>query len=131
MSSKTCLNRPRKESPNYTVNPRVHTLSLFHSFTSALFYPPPSAHTPTHAIPSLHCPKGIPVLPRHPCPSRGPALRINPAVPSFSVLKIQQRLQQPRAVEIRPQRLRHKNFRVGDLPQQEIAHPHLPARSDQ
>src|SRR6266436_5686038 len=57
--------------------------------------------------------------------------RINPAVSPLSPLKIQQRLQQLRAVKIRPQRLRNKNLRIRNLPQQKSAQPHLPARPDQ
>src|SRR5882757_7570163 len=57
--------------------------------------------------------------------------RVNPAISPLSPLKIHQRLQQPRPIKIRPQRLRHKNLRIRNLPQQEIAHPHLPARPDQ
>ena len=46
-------------------------------------------------------------------------------------MKIEHRAQQFGAIEIRPQRFRHVQLRVGDLPQQEIADAHFTRSSDQ
>src|SRR5207302_1356668 len=67
--------------------------------------------------------------------TRGP-LRVglafaNTAVAAFALLKFHQSFQEPGAVEVRPERLGHKNLRVGDLPKQEIAQAHLAAGSNQ
>src|ERR1700730_5876777 len=53
------------------------------------------------------------------------------SVAALALLKFKQRLKQPRPVEVRPKRLRDEYLRIGDLPQQKIAYPHLPARADQ
>src|SRR6266566_783308 len=55
----------------------------------------------------------------------------NPSVAALALLKLHQRFQQPCAVEIRPQRVGYENLRIGDLPEQKIAHAHLAARSNQ
>src|SRR5207253_4764453 len=53
------------------------------------------------------------------------------AIAPLPLLVFQQRFQQARPVEVWPERLSNENFRVGNLPQQKIAYPHLPAGTDQ
>src|SRR5215468_12377073 len=53
------------------------------------------------------------------------------AIAPVALLEFHKRLQQPRAVEIGPERFRHEDLRVRNLPQQEIAYPHLAAGPDQ
>ena len=59
------------------------------------------------------------------------APRAQSAVAPLALLEIDQRLEQPRARKIRPQRFGDVNFGVGDLPEQKIAHAHFAARADQ
>src|SRR6266446_6164050 len=56
---------------------------------------------------------------------------VNTAVAPLAFLKLHKRLQQTRAIKIRPQRFGDKYLRVGDLPQQEIADAHLSAGANQ
>src|SRR5215472_9784508 len=56
---------------------------------------------------------------------------LNPSVAALALLKLHQRFEQPRAVEIRPQRVRYENLRIGDLPEQKIADAQLATRSNQ
>src|SRR5438477_5374366 len=55
----------------------------------------------------------------------------NTAVATVAILKIDKCLEQTRPVEVRPQCFGHKYFRIGDLPQKKIAHPHFAAGTDQ
>src|SRR5215510_14837362 len=50
---------------------------------------------------------------------------IQAAEPSLAFLIIDDGGENVRAAEIGPQRIRHINLRVSDLPQQEITHAHL------
>src|SRR5437588_6152759 len=60
---------------------------------------------------------------------RGGLAFVDAAVAPLAFLKFHQRFQQPRAVEIGPQRVGHENLRVSNLPEKEIAHTHLTARA--
>src|SRR6266478_2121478 len=53
------------------------------------------------------------------------------ALAALTFLKLHKRLKQTRTIKIRPQRFGYENFRVGDLPQQEIADAHLSAGANQ
>src|SRR5260370_11994818 len=52
------------------------------------------------------------------------------AIASLAPLKLNNGLKQICAAEVRPQRVSHIDFAIGDLPEQEIRHSHLPAGSD-
>src|SRR5205085_6165847 len=56
---------------------------------------------------------------------------LDAAIPPVSLLIRQNGLEQMMTAEIRPQRVGDPDFRVGNLPQEEIAHTHLAARSYQ
>src|SRR5260370_16028126 len=58
------------------------------------------------------------------------ALRSQTAIAPFALLVVCQRGIEFRTPEIGPKRLGDVNFRVGDLPQQEIADAHLAAGAD-
>src|SRR5579859_337438 len=62
---------------------------------------------------------------------RGSLTFAYPAVAALAFLVFEERLEQTCAVEIGPQRFRHENLRVGDLPQQKIAYAHLAAGADE
>src|SRR5262245_61390374 len=49
----------------------------------------------------------------------------------LALLVVADRLEQVLAGEIRPEDRREPEFRVGDLPEQEVRDPHLAARPDQ
>src|SRR5712664_969997 len=55
----------------------------------------------------------------------------NATVTALAFLEFQQGLQQPRAVEIRPEGFCDENLRIRNLPEQKIAHAHLAAGTDQ
>src|SRR6266852_7984021 len=55
----------------------------------------------------------------------------NSSITPLASLEFDKRLEQPGAVEVWPKRIRHIDFRIINLPQEEIAHAHLAARTDE
>src|SRR6185369_17419945 len=58
-------------------------------------------------------------------------LRAGASEPALAALELAERLEKLQLAEIRPQRLRDVDLRVRELPEEEIADPHLPARPDE
>src|SRR5262245_55367721 len=55
----------------------------------------------------------------------------HPTEPARAALEVGERAIEIERPEIRPQRQRHPELGVGDLPQEEVRHAHLPAGADQ
>jgi len=55
---------------------------------------------------------------------------LDAAVAAIALLVGDDGFEEMTAAKIRPERVGHPDFRIGDLPQQEVAHPHLAARAD-
>src|SRR5579859_4320480 len=52
-------------------------------------------------------------------------------VAAVALLEFEEGFEQARTVEVRPQGVGHKNFRVGDLPEQEVADAHFAAGANE
>jgi len=63
--------------------------------------------------------------------SGGSGGRGDGAVTAFAFLVVEKSLKETGAIEIRPERFRDKDFRVGNLPEQKIADAHFPAGANQ